>query len=84
MSEAGRKIIDGLREAVDGGFSAVTIDGQRWVREARTVVQARLMTACQCSCGVLQQDVLHEGDTEIGRAMDAIGRARFPDVWEKK
>lgn len=28
----GRKIIDGLKEAVAGNFSAVLIEGQRWVR----------------------------------------------------
>jgi hypothetical protein len=29
---AGAKIIDGLKDAVAGNFSSVTINGQRWVR----------------------------------------------------
>lgn len=29
---SGQKIIDGLRDAIAGNFSAVTIEGQRWVR----------------------------------------------------
>lgn len=32
MSKAGAKIIEGLKDAVAGNFSAVTIEGQRWVR----------------------------------------------------
>lgn len=32
MSEAGRKILDGLRDAVNGNFTRVTIEGQTWVR----------------------------------------------------
>lgn len=28
---SGRKILDGLRDAVEGNFAAVTIAGQRWV-----------------------------------------------------
>lgn len=28
----GRKIIDGLKDAVAGNFASVTIEGQRWVR----------------------------------------------------
>lgn len=30
---AGRKIIDGLKDAVAGNFASVTIEGQRWVRD---------------------------------------------------
>lgn len=33
MGDAGRKIIEGLEEAVAGNLAAVTIDGQRWVRD---------------------------------------------------
>lgn len=33
MADAGRKIIEGLKEAVAGDFASVTIDGQRWVRD---------------------------------------------------
>jgi hypothetical protein len=29
---SGAKIIEGLKDAVAGNFSAVTIEGQRWVR----------------------------------------------------
>lgn len=32
MTAAGAKIIEGLKDAVAGNFSAVTIEGQRWVR----------------------------------------------------
>jgi hypothetical protein len=32
MSSAGQKIIEGLKEAVAGNFSRVTIDGQVWIR----------------------------------------------------
>ena len=32
MSGTGSKLIDGLRDAVAGNFSQVTIEGQTWVR----------------------------------------------------
>lgn len=32
MGKAGKKIIDGLKDALAGNFSRVTIDGQTWVR----------------------------------------------------
>lgn len=32
MTAAGAKIIEGLKDAVAGNFSAVTIEGQRWIR----------------------------------------------------
>lgn len=35
MSDAGRKILDGLKDAIAGNFVAVTIDGGRWVRQDR-------------------------------------------------
>lgn len=33
MGDAGRKIIEGLKDAIAGNLAAVTIDGQRWVRD---------------------------------------------------
>ena len=35
MSDTGSKIIRGLREAVAGNFTRVTIEGQTWVREEK-------------------------------------------------
>lgn len=32
MNKAGQKILDGLKDAIDGNFTSVTIDGQRWER----------------------------------------------------
>lgn len=32
VSKAGQKILDGLRDAVNGNFTRVTIEGQTWVR----------------------------------------------------
>ena len=32
MSKLGKRIIDGLQEAIDGDFASVLIDGQTWVR----------------------------------------------------
>ena len=36
MGGRARKIIEGLREATQGDFSCVTIDGVRWVRETQS------------------------------------------------
>jgi len=32
MSNAGKRIIDGLKDAVEGNFTSVTIEGQTWIR----------------------------------------------------
>lgn len=33
MSKSGARILQGLKDAVEGNIAAVTIDGVRWVRE---------------------------------------------------
>lgn len=32
MGKAGKRIIAGLKDAVDGNFTSVTIEGQTWIR----------------------------------------------------
>ena len=41
MSKAGQRILDGLRDAIDGNFASVTIDGQTWIRKDESIFQTR-------------------------------------------
>lgn len=46
MNDAGRKIIEGLKEAISGNFSRITIGGQTWVRQERN----RPLPTTRCDC----------------------------------
>jgi hypothetical protein len=43
MSEAGAKIIEGLKHAIAGNFVRVTIDGQTWIRRDEENAQIAVM-----------------------------------------
>lgn len=45
MTDGGKKIMDGLRDAARGSFTAVEIDGHTWVRQPTEHVEAKLMAA---------------------------------------
>src|ERR1700683_1196912 len=51
MSQAGQKIIDGLKDAIAGNFSRVTIEGQTWTRRDATEWQP-IETAPKDATGV--------------------------------
>lgn len=67
----GQKILDGLREAVAGTFSEVTIDGVTWVRKdcSRVAVLEKkfrhlyahpLGSQTVCAyCGLIRDDPIH-------------------------
>lgn len=64
---AGRKIIDGLKEALGGNFTRVTIEGQHWVREDA------LRADLQAIMGVNNKlrDLLNEAVETPGTSEDA-------------
>lgn len=33
MTSAGRKLVDSIRDAIQGNFASVTIDGQTWIKK---------------------------------------------------
>lgn len=58
---SGHKIIEGLKEAVAGNFSRVTIEGQTWVRQDNPPEHAAL----QRLAAILASDARHTKDDSM-------------------
>lgn len=73
---AGRRIIDGLKDAVAGNFASVTIEGQRWVR-ADTAGWQPIETAPKDGTRVLLFTTT-AGDAELTEYLEAGGDDEIP------
>jgi len=74
MSDAGRKIMDGLQDAIDGNLAAVTIEGQRWVRQGAdepTIIPTGEVAIATCD-GQTGLVLLIPGDTPDNEPMSRL------------
>lgn len=64
MTKAGTKIIEGLKEALAGNFSRVTIEGQTWERVGRRPIDDVMRGAMVMTTGLQITIACDDHDTK--------------------